>query len=353
MSSKRKGKPNEVRSQSPRPKKQKVAEEEPESLYNYPVQPLGGDSFDVKLPKPRATVNEVKVGVERETGIRCIQQELYKVAVAADGGVVREDDAEPELLTDSNSIDAGEMVTMLAKELVCWDNEWKGDTIELSEHSTVAKCTSSRRRASSFGQGVRSKEALAPKSGTHCFEYEFRNRKNGTNGESLSNIQGTNGWDMLGVISAAVGKESYSKEHGLLQTRWWGLQNYGNGVIRQGGLKTGEDCAYLPKGSTNSKGVAFGSGDKIGFAVDTDHGTMLFYRNGVFLEGSEITGVSTKEPLYLVGCPNFVDTSIVLSQPARDYEFTDTPSATTSSGTCRSNSPSGAAPALSEQQGGN
>jgi hypothetical protein len=290
--------------------------------YAYLIQPLGGDGFSVKLSTPRAFANEVKAGVEKETGIQAYRIELYKVAVAADGGVVREDDAEPELLSDSDEIDAGVLMTLLAKEAISWDSDWMGDTIELSEEGTTAICGTGVKlstRAISSGEGVRSKEVIVPRSGVHCFQYIFTNKKNQKDGESLS--AHSNGWDMVGVISASVPKALYSREHGLLTTRWWGLQNYGCGVVRKGGLKEGEECSYLPDTSKNKHGLAFGSGDRIGFAIDTDHGTMHFFRNDELIEGSKITGVPTNEPLFLVGGPNFVGTSVQLSVPKVEYDI--------------------------------
>jgi hypothetical protein len=63
------------------------------------VRPLGGDSIKIR---PDAATNTYCGGGEAEiaraqgTGVG--RQELYRVAVREDGGAVREDDAQPELL---------------------------------------------------------------------------------------------------------------------------------------------------------------------------------------------------------------------------------------------------------------
>jgi hypothetical protein len=81
------------------------------------VRPLGGDSFKVALDARRPLVSEAKAEVARLQGTREGKQELYKVAIRADGGAVREDDAEPELLDDEDmELRDGEIVAMAVKE---------------------------------------------------------------------------------------------------------------------------------------------------------------------------------------------------------------------------------------------
>jgi hypothetical protein len=83
------------------------------------VRPLGGDSFKVSLDARRPLVSEAKVEIARAQGTRESKQELYKVATRADGGAVREDDAEPELLDDEDmELRDGEIVAMAVKEAV-------------------------------------------------------------------------------------------------------------------------------------------------------------------------------------------------------------------------------------------
>jgi WD40 repeat protein len=83
------------------------------------VRPLGGDSFKIALDTRRPLVSEAKAEIARVQGTREGKQELYRVATRADGGAVREDDAEPELLDDEDmELKDGELhvVAMAVKE---------------------------------------------------------------------------------------------------------------------------------------------------------------------------------------------------------------------------------------------
>jgi hypothetical protein len=66
--------------------------------HNRVGGPLGGDSFKVALDARRPLVSEAKAEIARLQGTREGKQEPYKVATGPDGGAVREDDAEPELI---------------------------------------------------------------------------------------------------------------------------------------------------------------------------------------------------------------------------------------------------------------
>jgi hypothetical protein len=80
------------------------------------VRPLGGDSFKVALlDARRPLVSEAKVEIARLQGTCERKQELYRVATREDGGVVREDDAEPELLDEDMELRDGEIVAMAVK----------------------------------------------------------------------------------------------------------------------------------------------------------------------------------------------------------------------------------------------
>jgi small ubiquitin-related modifier len=81
------------------------------------VRPLGGDSFRVTLDGDKPSVEEAKAEIARTQGTKEHRQELYRVAVRADGKSVREDDAEPELLEDETMLlGAGDVVTVAVKE---------------------------------------------------------------------------------------------------------------------------------------------------------------------------------------------------------------------------------------------
>jgi hypothetical protein len=75
----------------------------------------------VALEATNPSVGETKLEISRKHGTSVEQQELYKIAVRADGGVVREDDAEPEMLEDTSMVLAdGDLVAMAVKERLAW-----------------------------------------------------------------------------------------------------------------------------------------------------------------------------------------------------------------------------------------
>jgi hypothetical protein len=104
------------------------------------VRPLGGDSFKLALDARRPLVSEAKVEIARLQGTREHKQELYKVATRADGGSVREDDAEPELLVDEDmELRDGEIVAMAVKEDVFDPLNAKAERT-LDDHDNPVEC---------------------------------------------------------------------------------------------------------------------------------------------------------------------------------------------------------------------
>jgi hypothetical protein len=103
------------------------------------VRPLGGDSFKVALDARRPLVSEVKVEIARLQGTREGKQELYKVATRLDGGAVREDDAEPELLDGEDmELGDGEIVAMAVK--TAFEPLYAEEERTLTGHTVAVKC---------------------------------------------------------------------------------------------------------------------------------------------------------------------------------------------------------------------
>jgi hypothetical protein len=102
------------------------------------VQPLGGDNFTIKLNAAAPSVGEAKAEIARTQGTSEARQELYKVAVRADGCAVREDDAEPEALDDDTmELGAGQMVAMAVKEAPMVWRTFDEEKVTLSEGNSV------------------------------------------------------------------------------------------------------------------------------------------------------------------------------------------------------------------------
>jgi hypothetical protein len=103
------------------------------------VRPLGGDSFQVGLDAGKPSVGEAKAEIARVQGTEVDRQELYRVAVREDGGAVREDDAEPELLDDEgHALEEGAVVAMAVKEAPLLWRTFPEEYVELSDGGTVA-----------------------------------------------------------------------------------------------------------------------------------------------------------------------------------------------------------------------
>jgi hypothetical protein len=104
------------------------------------VHPLGGDNFKIRLDATKPSVGAAKVEIARVQGTEEARQELYKVAVRADGEAVREDDAEAEALDEDDMfLGDGEVVAMAVKELppLVWRTFAEG-FVALSEEGAVA-----------------------------------------------------------------------------------------------------------------------------------------------------------------------------------------------------------------------
>jgi WD40 repeat protein len=104
------------------------------------VRPLGGDSFKVALDARRPLVSEAKAEIARAQGTREGKQELYKVATRPDGGSVREDDADPELLDDEDmELGDGEIVAMAVKE-AGFEPLLMEEERSLEGHTNIVEC---------------------------------------------------------------------------------------------------------------------------------------------------------------------------------------------------------------------
>ena len=104
------------------------------------VHPLGGDNFKIRLDAAKPSVGGAKAEIACVQGTEEARQELYRVAVRADGGAVREDDAEAEPLDDDDALlGDGEVVAMAVKELppLVWRTCAEG-RVALSEGGAVA-----------------------------------------------------------------------------------------------------------------------------------------------------------------------------------------------------------------------
>jgi hypothetical protein len=215
--------------------------------YKFPVQPLGGDSFDVMLAEQCARVHQIKAGIAREIGVDSYRQDLFKVAVADDGSDVREDDMEAQMLGDNEAIHAGELVTLSVREKLSWKT-FPRATVALSEAGMVAT--------------VRNKD---------CVE----NWSLVTTGEEI--VEGRHYWEVE-IVSTVVKTMFVGvatpqlKPTGRYTARdcessWFVSASYG---ALFGNYKQGDHAAG-----------AYTQGDRVGMLIDLDDGSLRFFKNGV------------------------------------------------------------------------
>jgi hypothetical protein len=215
------------------------------------VQPLSGDTFTIKLNAAAPSVGEAKAEIARTQGTSEARQELYKVAVRADGSAVREDDAEPEpLYDDATELENGEMVAMVVKEAPLVWRTCDEEIVTLSEGGAVATKLEDDLMADRSDTLVTSGTELT--AGKHYWEVEILNDDNATVcvGVTRPNL------DPDGDYSARASTDS------------WFIYNQAGSLCGNG--KECDDAA----GSIDE-------GDRVGVLLDLDEGSLRFFKNGV------------------------------------------------------------------------
>jgi hypothetical protein len=211
------------------------------------VRPLGGDSFKIRLDNAKPSVGEAKAAIARVQGTEVTRQELYRVAVREDGGAVREDDAEPELLDDESlALEEGALVAMAVKESPLLWRTFPEETVELSEGGTVATQTTDVDAYSHVTTGVELTE------GMHYWEVELLSEEMEGMYVGVTRPNLDLGGDYL---------ESDCTDGWFIRLGCGSL--YGNG-------KAGDDVAG-----------PYDQGDRVGVLLDLNNGSLLFFKNGV------------------------------------------------------------------------
>jgi hypothetical protein len=211
------------------------------------VQPLGGDNFTIKLNAAAPSVGEAKAEIARTQGTSEARQELYKVAVRADGSAVREDDAEPEALDDDAiELENGEMMAMAVKEPPMVWRTCNEEKVTLSEGGAVA---SRREHGGSYNDTLVT-SGVELTAGKHYWEVVILNNYDGSAlvGVTRPNLdpdddyavrESTDGWFMMFADGSL----------------------YGNG-------KEDDDAAGI-----------IDDGDRVGVLLDLDEGSLRFFKN--------------------------------------------------------------------------
>jgi hypothetical protein len=214
------------------------------------VHPLGGENFKIRINAAQPSVGEAKAEIALVHGTEEARQELYRVAVRADGGAVREEDAEADMLDeDGVLLGDGEVVAMAVKDLpsLVWRTFAEGH-VELSEEGLVATQIRYDDRYLLTTTGVELTE------GKHYWEVELLSEYVGDTfiGISRPNLDPTGGFRNL---------ERDCTDGWCIRAADGTL--YGNG-------KAYDDTAG-----------GYEKGDRVGVLLDLDDGSLRFFKNGV------------------------------------------------------------------------
>jgi hypothetical protein len=213
------------------------------------VRPLGGDSIKIRLNATKPSVGEAKAEIARVQGTEVGRQELYRVAVREDGGSVREDDAEPELLDDdSMSLDEGAVVAMAVKEEPLLWQTFSDAYVELSEEGTVATAFSS---PDEYYAHVTTGVELTE--GRHYWEVEILS-------EYMEFMN-------VGVSRPNLDPVGYYMEKDCTD---------GSFISARYGYLTGNG-----KEDNDDEAGRYEQGDLVGVLLDLNNGSLLFFKNGV------------------------------------------------------------------------
>jgi hypothetical protein len=243
------------------------------------VQPLGGDNFTIKLNAAAPSVGEAKAEIARTQGTSEARQELYKVAVRADGSAVREDDAEPEPLDDdATELGDGEMVAMAVKEPPLVWRTCDEEKVALSEGGAVATKLDDTYVDTLVTSGT---ELTA---GKHYWEVVILNDDEG--------------FTCVGVTRPNLDPDDdYSLR---ASTDGWFIRAYGGALYGNG--KEGDDAAGT-----------IDDGERVGVLLDLDEGSLRFFKNGM-QHGPGYAAGSVTGPVACAVQIDTADTSVRLLQ---------------------------------------
>jgi hypothetical protein len=217
------------------------------------VRPLGGDDFKVTISANKPVAQEAKTEITRVQGIPEERQELYKVATRPDGGAVREDDEDPELIEDEMELSDGMLVTLSVKEMPLL---WRKcpEQVTLSESGAVATRVGHTNEEGTLALVTSGIELT---SGRHYWEVELQ---------------------LDGVENSMVRLVGISRPH-LSSTGFYGASDCTDGWF----ISTHSGCLYGNGKQEDDGAGSFHSlqGDRVGVLLDLNDGSLRFFKNGV------------------------------------------------------------------------
>jgi hypothetical protein len=210
------------------------------------VHPLGGENFRIRLDATNPSVGGAKAEIALVQGTEDARQELYRLAVRADGGAVREDDADAEPLDeDGMLLGDGEVVAMAVKELppLTWRTFPEG-RVALSEEGAVATHIS-------HGEYSLTTTGVELTEGKHYWEVEF-----------LS--------DFVEYIFIGISRPNLDPKIDYCRegcTDGWFIDGY-HGALHGNGKDNDDEAG------------GYEQGDRVGVLLDFEYGSLRFFKNG-------------------------------------------------------------------------
>jgi hypothetical protein len=228
---------------------------------------LGGDSFKIRLDAAAPTVGEAKAEIARVQGTKAECQELYRVAVREDGGAVREDDAEPELLDDEDQqLEDGSLVAMAVKEAPLVWRTFPEEALTLSEGGAVATQVVPGRQA--LYQSIAITTGVELTEGRHYWEVELLS-------EDVDYIY-------VGVSRPNLDPEGHYMGEEHCTDAWFLRPCYG--CLFGNGRGFGINGKYSGSAAGGPGAGYYEQGDRVGVLLDLNNGSLLFFKNGVQFE---------------------------------------------------------------------
>jgi hypothetical protein len=242
------------------------------------IRPLGGDSFKVTLDLQKPSVGEAKLEIARVTGTPESRQQLCKVTVRADGQPVREDDATPEFLEDTEQLlGSGAVIAFAVKEEpLCWGT-YPEHLVTLSESGAIATCIGSRRDFALITSGVVLTE------GRHYWEVELVSDTEDENSNLICIGVTRPNLDPEGVYFSSDSTDGWFVDAATYELNGNGEE--GDGVW--------EEC--------------YEEGDRIGVLLDLDVGSLVFFFHGVQHGPGYPAGSVSGPVVHAVQLSNFQD----------------------------------------------
>lgn len=202
------------------------------------------------------TVAALRCYIETENGIQKHRQQLYRNAPLKNGRPPREDDYEPDELTDDTTVlSNGDTIVMVVKP-----EEWEAyapELVDVSEHGQLVT-------QKAGGQWSLTTLGGQYTTGVHYWEFEL------VANTYLLHV------GVYGVHADLRGMSAYTHE-----TPWWCIFTSTGSLMGEGAFRSNADTFTQAERDCEDFHPGYTEGDRIGVLLNLDDGSLLFFKNGV------------------------------------------------------------------------